>query len=750
MKNFAEVVINGRRWIIGATILITLVLGYFCKNVRINSELMSYMPKSDPTVKLSDYIGNEYGGNAFAVIGLEAENVFTRECIAHVNTLTRTLRTIRGVAWVTSLTSVLDIRKTDDGLEISRLIDEYDLPETPEQLGALKEYVMSRDIYRGRLVSQDGRALLIICRIEAVNKIEIAQAIKRVAKDLKLPEKLFFAGLLFQMIDISSLIVHDLKFLMPLIILLIIVTLAVSFRSIRGVVLPLVSVLISTVWTVGLMSIFKAQFTIISDIIPVILIAVGSAYSIHVISKFNERENGQAVPAQKALASVIVPVLLAGVTTIAGFISFVFGSYLTLIREFGIFTALGVLIALVNAITFVPAALSFPSRPKSGPLAGIKRTGHLSALMSRLPERMSNLMLKRKKRVVIVFCALTILFMFGIPRVQRKVDFLDYFKPTSPLRNAENFMETRFGGSIPIQILVKGDMTDPAVLKKMECMMEFLITLEGIKNPQSLTDLITEMNHVMGEGWTIPEQRDKIANLWFLLEGQETLDQLVNSGKTEGVIQATVKGVYNEQSEGLIRRIEKYMAQNNSPECEFCLTGSPLVFRNLDRSIMRSQLQSLILAIVLIYACLVCMTRSLMISLAGLAPITFTLIAIFGVMGFLRIPLDIATVLVGSASIGVGIDYAIHFMNRYRLEARSSDPAQALVAVLTTTGRSILINVITVALGFIILIFASLVPLQRFGILIALTMVCSGIGSITLLPAILLVMKNNNKKEIFK
>jgi predicted RND superfamily exporter protein len=290
-------------------------------------------------------------------------------------------------------------------------------------------------------------------------------------------------------------------------------------------------------------------------------------------------------------------------------------------------------------------------------------------------------------------------------------------------------------------------MTDPAVLTKMEKLIEYLNTLEGIKNPQSLTDLITEMNYVMGEGRNVPRQRDKVANLWFLLEGQETLDQLVNSGKTEAVIQATVKGVYNEQSEGLIRRISEYIAQNNSPECEFSLTGSPLVFRNLDRSIMRSQLQSLILALVLIYICLVCMTKSFKISLAGLAPITFTLLVIFGAMGFLRIPLDIATVLVGSISIGVGIDYAIHFTNRYRNESTTSSRARALITTLSTTGKSILINVITVALGFIILVFANLVPLQRFGILVALTMVCSGIGSITLLPAILPAINNKDKKE---
>jgi len=128
--------------------------------------------------------------------------------------------------------------------------------------------------------------------------------------------------------------------------------------------------------------------------------------------------------------------------------------------------------------------------------------------------------------------------------------------------------------------------------------------------------------------------------------------------------------------------------------------------------------------------------------LMGLIPIFFTLAIIFGVMGYLKIPLDIATVLVGSISIGIGIDYSIHFINRFKKEfLQNRNELKALRITLETTGRAIVINVITVMLGFLVLIFANLIPLQRFGILVAITMIGSGIGAITLLPAVILITK---------
>ena len=270
---------------------------------------------------------------------------------------------------------MIDIRKTDDGLDVGRLIEPGAGPRTAEELAAFRSYVLSRDLYRGRLVSVDGTTTLIAIRIEdGADESSVAADIRRTVSGANLPERVYYAGAPFQLTEISRLMVRDMIYLIPAAVLLIVLTLFASFRSIRGVILPLVSVGISTVWVIGIMALLRIPFSLVTNVIPVVLMATGSAYGIHVVSAFGEvKPSADRVrDSQTALRSVVLPVFLAAITTFAGFLSFVFGSYLGMIREFGLFSALGVLFALLVSLTFVPAVLSFlparrPRVPGGGP-----------------------------------------------------------------------------------------------------------------------------------------------------------------------------------------------------------------------------------------------------------------------------------------------------------------------------------------------------------------------------------------------
>ena len=276
-------------------------------------------------------------------------------------------------------------------------------------------------------------------------------------------------------------------------------------------------------------------------------------------------------------------------------------------------------------------------------------------------------------------------------------------------------------------------------MKKFE---DFLDNQGDVKNPQSVADLIEKMNDVMGEGKIIPDSREKITNLWFLLEGEDIMSQLVNSDYTEAVIQATIISIDTKRISRLVSDIQTYIDNIDNSNFTFTQTGMHIIYKKLDDSMMKSQVQSLIIALVLIFLIMTFQMHSISGGLIGLIPIFFTLASIFGVMGYFKIPLDIATVLVGSISIGIGIDYSIHFINRFKKEFQQNhNESEALEKTLETTGRAIVINVATVMLGFLVLIFANLIPLQRFGILVAITMIGSGIGAITLLPAVILITK---------
>lgn len=882
-KNIVELILKNRLLVIIAALLITLIFGLQITKLKIEGDILKYLPEDDPTVVLFNRVGDEFGGNSLALIAIETDDVFTKETIEHINLLTGQFELVEGVTNVTSLTDVLDIKKTDEGLEIGKLIDQYKLPQTAEELKQLKNYTLSKDLYKGRIVSNDAKAALIICRIaENVDKAETAAKLKEIVTKANLPGKVYLSGIPFQLNDITEIIFKDLNFLLPIIIVVILLTLFLSYGTFRGVILPLLSTLISIIWTLGLMSILGISLTVISNIIPVILIATGTAYGIHVVSKYDEILNQGNTTHNKlidAMKEVGIPVLLAGITTMIGFIAFIFGSYLTMIREFGFFTAVGILFSLTISLVFIPSVLSYLPKTK-------KKSGFIeqAAFITKMMDRLGSFVLRKERLIVIATLILVIAALLFIPRIERRVNMVDYFKSGTPIRSAQEFMENKFGGSIPIQIFVKGDLQDPVVLKEMWRMEKYLESIPDVNNPQSVASLITEMHDVMDDQKTIPESRGKVSNLWFLLEGEKVVEQLSNSEHSEGLIQATLGTIDTKKGRKVTEAIDEYlknldtnyvimdlnevnsltkedkekvlrynasestqlikwivtkykpalsidMAQlsnilfqeklkeinenisdsgavrtmnsiltvmpsetrndeklkseitdvvmdfyqpvvlipqkifntltkpiTQNPNIElstfsFSHTGMNIIYKHLDDSILNSQLYSMLIAIVLVFFILSIQFRSFIAGLIGLSPILLTIIVTFGIMSIIKIPLDVATVLVGSIALGIGIDYSIHFTNRFKNEFKiiqnnnslNGDNGMIQLKVLDrtleTTGRAIVINALTVTLGFLVLVFAQLVPLQRFGALVAVIMLGSAAGSLIFLPSLLLVTK---------
>lgn len=752
MQKFTESVLKFRKVIIAATVIITLVLGYFLKDLTINSDFSSYLPESDPVVKTLNYISENYSGKYIAIVAIESDEVFSKETIEKVNNLTAKYKLIEGVSYVTSLTNIIDIKNVGDGIEIAKLIDEYDLPGSEEELSKLKKYTLSKDMYSGQIVSEDSKVTLILCRFkEGSDEKKVARELKEIVKNENIKEKVYFAGFPFLMEEANNIISLDMTLLLLLSLFVILVLLFLSYRSFRGVMLPVLSVFISIIWTLGLMSILKVPITYISNVIPLVMIAVGSAYCIHMLSEFDEEEGisiNRISQAKTSLSKVAIPIFFAAITTMAGFISFIFGSYLTMIREFGIFSASGIFFAFIISVTFVPSVLSL--LPAKNTPVNESAGDKLNALQSnnrafnRLMDILSRWILKNEKLIIVIGILICLLSIIYIPRIQRGVDMTKYFEPESDIRIASEMMRDKFGGDLPVQFLVKGEIQDPRVLKGMKNLQEFIKTQKDIYSPQSVADLIEEMHDVMGEGKSIPDDKAKISNLWFLIEGEEVMEQLVNPDKTEAIIQATMPNVDDPEQIGeLYTKIDNYIKENiDSSIMTINVTGMPFINEHMDRAIIKSQVWSVITALVFVLICMVFLQRSFIGGLIGLIPIVFTLLIIFGVMGLSGIRLNIATVLVGSISIGIGIDYPIHFINRFRIEfTKCRDELESLSTTLKTTGKAILINVGAVMTGFLVLVMGNLIPLQNLGILIAITMLSAGIATLTIIPAVILLTK---------
>ncbi len=751
MKTITGKTLTYRWLIILFVILSTIFAGYELKNLSIDADILRSLPDDDPDAALLKRIGENFGGNSMGIVILETQDVYRTAVLEHVRAITDSLAQIEGISSVTSLTNIINIKGKESGFEVGRLVDEYDLPETPDALEKLKNNVMANEMYRGSIVSEDGTATIIIFTLsDSANVRTVAQTVLAKTQALNIPEKLYYIGSPMLINYISDLMRRDLMRLLPIAFILIALILLISFRSVEGVILPILTAVIAIVWTLGVMSLLDYKMSMISNNIPIILLAVGSAYTIHVLNRINQlRITNRDTAIRKAVEFVMIPILLAAITTIIGFISFIFGSYLNMIMAFGIFTALGTFFACVLSIFFVPALLDVTtSKIRNRSLFAEKI--QKSFLSEKLLLNLNVLLFKHPKYVLTTWTVLILISIVGMFFIRRSVDIQDYFEKGNPTREAERIMVEKFGGTKPVFVLFEGDMQNPEVLKTMLETGEYMEQSPDIYTTQSLADLIAQLNEAISDEKGIPDEQEKIEQLWFLLDGNDALKRFVNEDLTEGIIISKFKSADNESKQVFAGYMKTYIEQNSREGCRISITGMPFVDITMDRSLINSQIASITIAVIFSILLVSLILRSVSSGFFSAIPIIATITILFGVMGFAGIPLNIATVLVASVALGIGIDYSIHIISHFNSTLKITGNARlAIEDTIIVSGKAIIINVISVSTGFLILIFSEMVPLQYFGLLLTLSMVGSSLGAITLLPVILILAHRKNNKDHF-
>lgn len=753
VNSISEKIIAFKWPIIILVSVLTLVLGLQIRNLRIDADVLSSLPDSDPDALLMRQIGQNFGGNRMGIVILETDNIYKTEVIEHIRILTDTIERIDGISSVSSLSNIINIKGGDSGIEIGQLVDEYELPESEEDFDLLRDNIQANAMYKGSIVSEDETSCLIVFTLrDDANVNVVAQQVIDKTTALELPEKLYYIGSPMLITYIAQLMKRDLTALLPVALILIALILFLSFRTWNGVILPLITAIMSIVWTLGLMALLGFSMSMISNNIPMILLAVGSAYAIHVVNRIQLlRNQGNSFPVKAALNYVMIPVILAAVTTAIGFVSFIFGSYLEMIKEFGIFTAIGTFVACLISIFFVPAILEVSGRnykidgSAAGPQGEISTN---NAWSDRFLRPLKSFLMKHPKRILVTWCVVILFSLFGIFFIQRSVDIQDYFKKGNPTRQAERIMVEKFGGTKPVFVHFKGNMQDPWVLNTMMRASAYMEESPDIYTSMSVAKLIAEINLAITGNREVPAEEDMIQQLWFLLDGNEVMQRFVNEDLTEGIIISKFKSPDNKSKKEFASYMQKFIESNSKEECEIQITGMPFVDITMDQSLINSQIGSISIAIVFVILIVGLILRSLKSGVYAALPIIAAILILFGLMGLTGISLNMATVLVASVALGIGIDYSIHVISHFnQAYAYTEDLDHAIDEAVIVSGRAIVINVISVSAGFLVLVFSEMVPLQYFGILIAISMFSSSFGALTMLPAILILSKKKSDPE---
>ena len=735
--------------VIIVTLLLTVFFYFGLTKIDVVTDDKSMLPEGDPVVAAFDEVDETFGGAEFAMVILDMGEVFDVEALREIDRLTLSLERVKGGNSVWSITNVEEIKGVEGGIEVVELIEE--IPDSEAELQKLKNRVLSDDDYAGQIVSKNGKiALVLIQLLPNVDEESLIHDIKEVIQKLGLDEKAYLAGEPVFGEEIDKMVGRDMAKLLPIAILVMIAILFFSFRNIRGVVLPLLIVVVTVIWTLGLMGYVGVPLSVIGNIMPIILISMGIADGIHVLTRYREELSSES-DKWKSLTRTVVAVglacLLTSITTMVGFGS-LYTSSLRMIKDFGLFTAIGVGIAFIITVTLFLAFL-FLLRPHRRELdfdtqATQSKDKKRKVLLKGILEKWANFIVGRAKTVLAVASLLVLLACVGILFISTETNFIKMFNPNSPIRLAYNTMKENFGGVEFIQVAVKGNIQDPKVLQTMEDFQNEIEKIEILVKPTSIVNLLRKTNKALHEGESeyeiLPETEEEVAQYLLLLSmgGSDQLDNMLSFDYDQALIQAKVSSFSTSERDNMIEKVEKAIGKHFSGDVEVVLTGSPVLDTRMLKLMVKGQLQSLALAILFVFVLMIIISRSLTYGTFCTIPVSLTVILNFGIMGWFKIPLDVASAIIASVAIGIGIDYAIHFFNRYKEElAIGKSAEEAIKITISNTGQAIFYNAAAVGLGFFVLIFASMPPLARFGWLIALTMFFSSTASLTVLPALL-------------
>jgi hypothetical protein len=302
-------------------------------------------------------------------------------------------------------------------------------------------------------------------------------------------------------------------------------------------------------------------------------------------------------------------------------------------------------------------------------------------------------------------------------------------------------MEDKFGGSKPIFVSFRGDILSPEVLNTIVRTEEYMRNSPDIYSTQSVAGLLLDISEGLGEGRKIPEDKEMVEQLWFLLDGNEMLSRFITEDLDEAVIVSKFISGDNKAKKNFADYMDRFIRENSTEECQIRITGMPFIDVTMNDNLLRSQIWSLAIALVFALLIVALILKSFTKGVYATIPMVGSITILFGVMGLSGIPLNIATVLVASVVLGIGIDYSIHVIANFDYWIKNGGTMRhAIEDTIMVSGKAIAINVSSVTAGFLVLLFSEMVPLQYFGLLIGISMIASSFGAMTLLPVILILI----------
>ncbi len=739
------------RWLfivifIGITVFFSLQL----PKAQMDTDMKNQLPNELSSRTNLDEIEKLFGGTDMAMIVISADNIVNEKTLERISKITSEMERLVETERVLSLFTAKEISADVEGMVVERVVKT--LPKSDDDIKEVKERIKRNELVYGNLVSKDFKHTAILGFVSPKAKdSELIGKLEKILEDNPGTEEAYVAGMPVTRVSLAKDIRKDMKKFLPVGLLLMIVFLTVCFRQARGVLLPFLVTVMSIVTAMGLIPLLGWKIHTVTVILPVILLAVANNYGIHIIARYQEDNvSGNTLSVLElvtiGIRKLSYPVIATGITTIAGLLCLI-SHIIVPAAQLGILAAAGTAFAMFGSLLFIPSVLSLLKKGKS--LFRTKEEREKTDLfLDNILGKIAIFVCKRPKSVLIFFLLFAVIL--GISSLKIVVDSnpMSVYSKDHPIWRSTQILNDKLGGWAGVSIVFEGDIQSPKVLQEIDKIETYLQKNKFVSNTSSIAQVLRKMNQVLNDGDPaynrIPDSKELVAQYFLLYSMSSSVDdfnKIVDFDYKHAQVIARVNDSGTLAATKVIEDINSYLAKNKNAPIRF-VGGFIDVLSEMVSQIVRGQLLSLFISFLVIAALVAILMKSLVAGIFSMFPLALATAVLFGLMGILGIELNLVTAMLSSIMMGVGIDYTIHFMWRYRDEKKQGATIEeAVKKTLITTGRGIVFNAFSVVAGFIVLVISAFFPVRFFGLLTVVSIGACLIGALVLLPAAVAVFR---------
>jgi hypothetical protein len=752
-------------------VFFTALMGWLGTRVQMSYEMARMLPETDSTIIIYENFKKQFGEDGSVMfVGLQDEKLFELDHFQAWYDLTNEVRNIEGVEEAISVARMFQLVRNDSlkKFDFVPVIDAK--PQSQAEMDSLKNQIFQLPFYEGRLFNSETHVSMMMITLDknvlnTKNRValihEIESTLNKFSEQYDI--RLYYSGMPYIRTITSEKIQQELVMFVFLSLLIAAIILFAFFRSFRAVFFIIVIVLITVVVMFGTLSIFGFKITILTGILPPLLIVIGVENSIFLLNKYyNEFSiHGNKI---KALSRVIRRIgaanLLTNATTAAGFAAFTITGNALLV-EFGIIASINILLAYLVSLFLIPIIFSYLPNPKPQHIQHFEK-GNVNKLL----QKIAWVILNRRNVVYIITVIAVIAGVLGVVRLRTTGNMVDDISHKSRLYKDLMFFEKHFKGVMPFEISIdtkkKKGLLRASTLQKLETLQDSMAFYPELSKPVSMVEVVKFSKQAFFKGnpayYELPTNQERNFILSYVpnlgtADSKSIINAFVDSSLQKTRISVQMANIGTTEIDTLQKKLKPTIDEIFPPEdFDVDITGGSIVFLEGTNYLVKNLISSLLLALLVIAVLMALTFSSFKMVIISLIPNLIPQLLTAAMMGYAGISIKPSTILIFSIALGISVDNTIHFLARYRLQLFLNDwkIKESVLAALLETGFSMIYSAVVLFFGFAIFILSSFGGTEALGYLVSFTLLAAMLSNLFVLPSLLLTLDKRITTKAFR